>query len=88
MRCPEHRLTPSFPLGGFTPLQSGALTDVAARLDASPQPVALAWLPYRSPAVVVVPGTSSPAHLRENIAAAGLRLPQDAVEELDGTGAA
>ncbi|MGW2448871.1 oxidoreductase [Streptomyces sp. NPDC001675] len=74
---------PYFPLGGFTPLQSDALTKVAARLGASPQQVALAWLLGRSPNIALIPGTSSPAHLRENIAAAALVLPADAVAELD-----
>ena len=75
-----------FPLGGFTPLQSAALDGVAARLGASPQQVALAWLLQRSPAMVLIPGTSSLAHLRENIAAAGLVLPPKAVAELDAIG--
>ncbi|GAA2781972.1 oxidoreductase [Streptomyces rameus] len=75
---------PYFPLGGFTPFQSETLAKVAARLGASPQQVALAWLLRRSPNVVLIPGTSSPAHLRENIAAAGLALPDDAMAELDG----
>jgi aryl-alcohol dehydrogenase-like predicted oxidoreductase len=75
-----------FPLGGFTPLQSATLEGVAARLGASPQQVALAWLLQRSPAMVLIPGTSSLAHLRENIAAAGLVLPPQAVAELDTIG--
>jgi pyridoxine 4-dehydrogenase len=75
-----------FPLGGFTPLQSATLDGVAARLGASPQQVALAWLLRRSPTTVLIPGTSSLAHLRENIAAAGLVLPPDAVAELDTIG--
>ncbi|MEU7741233.1 oxidoreductase [Nonomuraea sp. NPDC049158] len=75
-----------FPLGGFTPLQSETLTNVAARLDASPQQVALAWLLRRSPTMVLIPGTSSVAHLRENIAAASLVLPAEAIEELDAIG--
>ncbi|MFG3009925.1 oxidoreductase [Streptomyces cinerochromogenes] len=75
---------PYFPLGGFAPLQSGALAEVAARLEASPQQVALAWLLRRSPNIALIPGTSSPAHLRENIAAAGLVLPDDALAELNG----
>lgn len=75
-----------FPLGGFTPLQSQTLSDVAARLDASPQQVALAWLLQRSATTVLIPGTSSRAHLRENIAAADLTLPADAIAELDGIG--
>ncbi|MYW43758.1 oxidoreductase [Streptomyces sp. SID161] len=75
---------PYFPLGGFTPLQSGTLAKTAARLAASPQQVALAWLLRRFPNIVLIPGTSSPAHLRENIAAASLELPDDAMAELDG----
>jgi aryl-alcohol dehydrogenase-like predicted oxidoreductase len=76
-----------FPLGGFTPLQSGTLDDVAARLEASPQQVALAWLLQRSATSVVIPGTSSVGHLRENTAAAGLVLPADAIADLDTIGA-
>ena len=72
-----------FPLGGFTPLQSATLNDVARRLGASAQQVALAWLLQRSPTMVLIPGTSSLAHLRENIAAADLALPPEAVAELD-----
>ncbi|MFG1805565.1 oxidoreductase [Streptomyces sp. NPDC049040] len=72
-----------FPLGGFTPLQSAALEAVAARIGASPQQTALAWLLQRSPATVLIPGTSSVAHLRENLAAADLVLPADAVAELN-----
>ncbi len=72
-----------FPLGGFTPLQSDILDGVAARVDASPQQVALAWLLQRSPTTVLIPGTSSVAHLRENVAASDLKLPADAIEELD-----
>jgi aryl-alcohol dehydrogenase-like predicted oxidoreductase len=72
-----------FPLGGFTPLQSATLSDVARRLGASAQQVALAWLLQRSPAIALIPGTSSLAHLRENIAAADLALPPEAVAELD-----
>ncbi|WP_225809417.1 oxidoreductase [Streptomyces spinosus] len=75
-----------FPLGGFSPLQSQALADVAERLGASEQQVALAWLLQRSPSMVLIPGTSSVAHLAENIAAAGLTLPADAVSELDAIG--
>lgn len=76
-----------FPLGGFSPLQSDVLAGVARRLDASPQQVALAWLLQRSATSVVIPGTSSRTHLRENVAAADLRLPADAVAELDAIGA-
>ena len=72
-----------FPLGGFTPLQSATLDSVAARLGASPHQVALAWLLRRSPTMVLIPGTSSLAHLRENVAAADLLLPPDALAELD-----
>ncbi|GIH25726.1 oxidoreductase [Acrocarpospora phusangensis] len=75
-----------FPLGGLTPLQSAALTEVAARLDATPQQVALAWLLQRSATTVLIPGTSSVAHLRENVAAADLVLPAEAVAELDAAG--
>ena len=74
---------PFFPLGGFSPLQSGVLSSVATRLGASDQQVALAWLLQHSPSMLVIPGTSSPEHLRENVAAAGLELPADAVAELD-----
>ena len=74
---------PFFPLGGFSPLQSDVLSSVAARLGASDQQVALAWLLQHSPSILVIPGTSSPEHLRENVAAAGLELPADAVTELD-----
>jgi pyridoxine 4-dehydrogenase len=75
-----------FPLGGFTPLQSATLERVAARLGASPHQVALAWLLRRSPMMVLIPGTSSLAHLRENVAAADLLLPPDALAELDTIG--
>jgi aryl-alcohol dehydrogenase-like predicted oxidoreductase len=75
-----------FPLGGFTPLQSAELSDVAGRLGASPQQVALAWLLRRSPAMALIPGTSSVAHLRENVAAADLVLPAEAVTALDAIG--
>jgi len=78
--------SPFFPLGGFSPLQSQTLTDVATRLDAAPQQVALAWLLQRSPTIALIPGTSSRGHLRENIAAAELELPADAVAELDTIG--
>ncbi|WP_267420030.1 MULTISPECIES: oxidoreductase [unclassified Curtobacterium] len=80
---------PYFPLGGFSPLQSEALDTVAARLDVPRLTVALAWLLQRSPNILLIPGTSSVAHLRDNVAAAGFTLPADAVAELDaiGTGA-
>jgi pyridoxine 4-dehydrogenase len=74
---------PFFPLGGFTPLQSGALSSVAARLDASPMSVALAWLLQRSPNILLIPGTSSVAHLRQNIAGAALILSDDDLTELN-----
>jgi len=87
-RCAAENIAfaPFFPLGGFTPLQSQVLADVAARLGTSPHQVALAWLLQRSPAIVLIPGTSSVAHLRENVAAADLVLPSDAVAELDSIG--
>jgi aryl-alcohol dehydrogenase-like predicted oxidoreductase len=75
-----------FPLGGFSPLQHYTLTAVAARLGVTPQQVALAWLLQRSATTVLIPGTSSVAHLRENVAAAALALPADAVAELDAIG--
>ncbi|WP_109528029.1 aldo/keto reductase family oxidoreductase [Nocardia aurea] len=74
---------PFFPLGGFTPLQSSTLSAVAARLEASPMSVALAWLLQRSPNILLIPGTSSTAHLRENIAGAGLSLSHEDLTELD-----
>jgi pyridoxine 4-dehydrogenase len=74
---------PFFPLGGFTPLQSSTLSAVAQRLGATPMQVALAWLLRRAPNILVIPGTSSLAHLRENLAAADLRLPDDALAELE-----
>lgn len=77
---------PYFPLGGFSPLQSDALHAVAQRLDATPMAVALAWLLQRSPNILLIPGTSSVAHLRENVEGAGLDLPADAVAELDAIG--
>ena len=75
---------PFFPLGGFTPLQSTTLSDVARRLDATPMQVALAWLLQRSPNLLLIPGTSSVAHLRENLASVDLALPADVVAALDG----
>jgi pyridoxine 4-dehydrogenase len=77
---------PFFPLGGFSPLQAGGLLSVAARLGASTQQVALAWLLQRSPAIALIPGTSSTVHLRENLAAADLVLPPEAVIDLDRVG--
>lgn len=78
---------PFFPLGGFTPLQSQTLSDVAKRLDTSPMCVALAWLLQRAPNLLLIPGTSSVAHLHENLTAAELVIPQDMLAELDGQGA-
>jgi aryl-alcohol dehydrogenase-like predicted oxidoreductase len=77
---------PFFPLGGFSPLQSSALSSVAARLDATPMSVALAWLLQRSPNILLIPGTSSTAHLRENVAGAGLSLSEDDIAELNKIG--
>lgn len=74
---------PFFPLGGFSPLQSSTLSDVAARLNATPIQVALAWLLQRSPNILLIPGTSSRGHLRENLAAARIELPSEALLELD-----
>jgi pyridoxine 4-dehydrogenase len=74
---------PFFPLGGFTPLQSTVLSDVAARLGRTPMQVALAWLLQRSPNILLIPGTSSVLHLRENLASANLELPTDMVAALD-----
>lgn len=79
---------PFFPLGGFTPLQSDALSAVAASLGATPMQVAIAWLLQRSPNILLIPGTSSLAHLDENLAAANLVLPPDALEALDGIASA
>ncbi|MBZ6308389.1 aldo/keto reductase family oxidoreductase [Streptomyces olivaceus] len=78
---------PFFPLGGFSPLQSSALTAVAGRLDATPMSVALAWLLQRSPNILLIPGTSSVAHLHENVTGAGLRLSDDDLAELEKIGA-
>ncbi|AUX39571.1 oxidoreductase [Sorangium cellulosum] len=78
---------PFFPLGGFTPLQSSILADVAHGLGATPMQVALAWLLRRAPNILLIPGTSSVAHLRENLAAAELELPDEAMAALDGVGA-
>jgi pyridoxine 4-dehydrogenase len=77
---------PFFPLGGFSPLQSSALSTVAARLDATPMSVALAWLLRRSPNILLIPGTSSTEHLRENVSGAGLPLSDEALAELDKIG--
>ena len=77
---------PYFPLGGFSPLQSGKLDEVAASLDATPMQVALAWLLHRAPNVLLIPGTSSVAHLRENLRAAELELSAEVMAELDAIG--
>ncbi|MBD3147428.1 aldo/keto reductase family oxidoreductase [Microbispora bryophytorum] len=77
---------PFFPLGGFSPLQSSALSAVAARLHATPMSVALAWLLRRSPNILLIPGTSSVAHLRENVAGVGLSLSDEDLAELDKIG--
>jgi pyridoxine 4-dehydrogenase len=79
---------PFFPLGGFTPLQSTTLSEVAARLGSTPMQVALAWLLHRSPNILLIPGTSSIAHLRQNLAVDQLKLSAETVAELDGIGAA
>ena len=78
---------PFFPLGGFTPLQSSVLETAAQALAATPMQVALAWLLQRAPNILVIPGTSSVQHLRENLAAAALTLPPETVAELDGIAA-
>ncbi|KWV44225.1 oxidoreductase [Rhizobium altiplani] len=75
---------PFFPLGGFSPLQSSTLSDVAAELDATPMQVALAWLLRRAPNILLIPGTSSRLHLRENLAVADITLPTEAIQKLDG----
>jgi aryl-alcohol dehydrogenase-like predicted oxidoreductase len=75
---------PFFPLGGFTPLQSSTLSNVAKHLGVTPMQVALAWLLRRAPNILLIPGTSSVEHLRENLAAAELALPDDTLIELDG----
>ena len=75
---------PFFPLGGFSPLQSATLSDIAVRLGTSPNQVALAWLLHRAPNVLLIPGTTSVVHLKENLAAETLVLPDDVVDKLDG----
>jgi aryl-alcohol dehydrogenase-like predicted oxidoreductase len=77
---------PYFPLGGFTPLQSGTLNEVAARLGATPMQAALAWLLRRAENVLLIPGTSSVGHLRENLAAAELVIPEEEMGELGSIG--
>ncbi len=79
---------PFFPLGGFTPLQSSSLDDTAASLNSTPMQVALAWLLQHSPNILLIPGTSSTSHLRENLSAASLQLPPEVLTELDAIGAA
>jgi pyridoxine 4-dehydrogenase len=74
---------PFFPLGGFSPLQSAALSDVATRLEATPMQVALAWLLQRSPNLLLIPGTSSVEHLRENLKAATLQIPAQVLADLN-----
>jgi aryl-alcohol dehydrogenase-like predicted oxidoreductase len=78
---------PYFPLGGFSPLQSSELNEIAERLGATPMQVALAWLLHRSPNILLIPGTSSVGHLRENLAAADLELSAEVIAELDAIGA-
>jgi pyridoxine 4-dehydrogenase len=78
---------PFFPLGGFTPLQAAELNEAAAALEVTPMQVALAWLLHRSPNILLIPGTSSVAHLRENLAAAKLQIPADVMASLDSIGA-
>jgi aryl-alcohol dehydrogenase-like predicted oxidoreductase len=77
---------PFFPLGGFSPLQSSTLSAVAGRLEATPLQVALAWLLHRSPNVLLIPGTSSVAHLRENLGAGQLTMSSQSLKELDAIG--
>ena len=77
---------PYFPLGGFSPLQSDALHEIAGGLGATPMAVALAWLLQRSPNILLIPGTSSVDHLRQNVASASLQLPADAIAELGEIG--
>jgi aryl-alcohol dehydrogenase-like predicted oxidoreductase len=74
---------PFFPLGGFTPLQSAELSDIANKLGVTPMQVALAWLLQRSPNILLIPGTASLGHLRENLAAANLQLPSEEIKALD-----
>ena len=77
---------PFFPLGGFAPIQSQALADIAAELGATPMQIALAWLLRRAPNILLIPGTSSIAHLRENLSAAALTLSAETVTRLDAIG--
>jgi aryl-alcohol dehydrogenase-like predicted oxidoreductase len=77
---------PFFPLGRFTPIQSSAVDRIAAVMQATPMQVALAWLLHRSPNILLIPGTSSEEHLRENLHAADLELPANAIDELNAIG--
>ena len=77
---------PFFPLGGFTPLQSSVLTDVADEVGATPLQVALAWLLHRAPNILLIPGTSSVEHLHENLAATRITLSADVLAKLDAIG--
>ena len=77
---------PFFPLGGFTPIQSSALASIAARMDVTPMALALAWLLRRSPNILLIPGTSTLSHLRENVAAAQIDLDDEVLAELDAIG--
>jgi pyridoxine 4-dehydrogenase len=77
---------PFFPLGGFSPLQSSVLDAAAASMRATPMQIALAWLLQRSPNILLIPGTSSTGHLRENLKAATLELPAETIAELDSIG--
>jgi len=77
---------PFFPLGGFSPLQSSALDAAAASLGATPMQVALAWLLQRSPNILLIPGTSSVGHLRENLEAAAIQIPTEMIANLDAIG--
>jgi aryl-alcohol dehydrogenase-like predicted oxidoreductase len=77
---------PFFPLGGFTPLQSSVLNDAAASLGATPMQLALAWLLQRAPNILLIPGTSSVEHLRENLKAGTLQIPADVLADLDSIG--
>ncbi len=74
-------------MGGFSPLQSDKLSDIATRLDSTPLSVALAWLLHRSPNMLLIPGTSSVEHLRQNVAGAGLELSSEVLTELDAVAA-
>ena len=86
LACDGVAYVPFFPLGGFTSLQSATLSDVAVRLDATPMQVALAWLLQRSPNILVIPGTSSIEHLRENLQSSMLQIPPEVIADLDAIG--